>query len=281
MRNQSQTQANRSAYPVRPHRRRRGSGTAIRDQVIRCRLSETVYLSVEQRARRAGLSVAGWLILLGQDAALGRPSLSPDQLLTLSAARDRLHRIGKAVNSLAAIENAGRAVPDPQLLAALARVASVMEQAELVLADVEDVFASSPATTSGLVPTPVCGGRRRPDGVPRDRVVFARVSRSERAVLARAAAADGLAVGAWLGLLAEAPEQDRPALIGEQYAQVERVRLAARRLGTNLAQITTARARRAAHPLDVLATTSEEVARLARTSLYVRGVVASAGSAAA
>lgn len=265
-------------------RRRRRRGPAARDQVVRCRLTPETYTRADQRAARAGLAVAAWLALLGLDVALRRPVLDAQQLDCLRTDRDRLRLIGATVNSMAAAENRGRAVPDLQLTAALDRVRGAAAKASACLADVERVFAvpaDQPNPGSGApVPIELVAGRRQPTpaGERRDRVVFTRVTMRERDVLVRAAVADGLAVGGWLGQVAEASEDERPALLGEQHAAVERVRRAARQLRTNLGQLDDARAARHAGQLPQLASATASVDELLRRAWHVRSlIVAAAG----
>ncbi|MGB7962700.1 MAG: hypothetical protein WCF12_07035 [Propionicimonas sp.] len=266
-------------------RRRRRRGPAARDQVVRCRLTPETHTRADQRASRAGLAVAAWLALLGLDVALRRPALDSNQLDGLRTDRDRLRLIGATVNSMAAAENRGRAVPDLQLAAALDRVRAAADRASACLADVERVFAvpadqTNPRPVAPTAPIELVAGRRQPTpaGERRDRVVFTRVTMRERDVLVRAAVADGLAVGGWLGQVAEAPEDERPALLGEQYAAVERVRRAARQLRTNLGQLDDARAARHAGQLPQLATATAAVDELLRHAWHVRGlIVAAAG----
>jgi hypothetical protein len=267
-----------------PRRRRRRSPVA-RNHVVRCRLAADAYACADQQAARLGLAVAAWVALLGLDVALRRPALGVEQLENLRADRDRLRLIGSTVNAMAAAENRGRAVPDRQLAAALERVQAAAARAREGLAHVEQVFAPAPAPagpsplTTPAAPPEFPGARRQPApaGVRRDRVVFTRLTARERDVMVRAAVAEGLAVGGWLGQVAEDPDHTRRCLLGEQYTAVERLRQTARRLATNLGQLADIRTARRASTLPQLAAATADVDELLRHAWHVRGLVAAAG----
>jgi hypothetical protein len=115
------------------------------------------------------------------------------------------------------------------------------------------------------------------EGQRRDRVVFTRVTARERDILVRAAVAEGLAVGGWLGQVAEDPDHVHRCLTGQQVAAVERVRRAARAVRTNLGQLEAARNARRAATLPQLAAASSVIDDLLRQAWQVGELVAGAG----
>lgn len=265
---------------VRARRRGQG-GAAVRDRVVQVRLTAEGFAGVDARAARARLGLGAWVALLGEDVALDRPALSAGQLEAVGAAGDRLRRAGGVLNTLAVGENIGRAVPEEQLGPVLARVSEAVGNAERVLAEVAGVYAQAAAAGAGE--TAVGAGRRGrraadPDVVGvRDRRVGVRLSAAEHEALAGAAAAAGLAVGAWLGALVEDPADARPAITGEAWGAVFGLRRGLRGVGTNLAQIQAARAARGAEPLPALHGAIAGVDAAIRASLQVADVIATAG----
>lgn len=265
---------------VRARRRGRG-GVAVRDRLVQVRLTAVGFAGVDARAARARLGVGAWVALLAEDVALDRPALTAGQLEAVGSAGDRLRRAGGVLNTLAVGENIGRAVLEEQLGPVLARVSEAVGNAEQVLAEVAGVYAQAAAGTGETAAGD--GGRRGrraadPDEVGvRDRRVGIRLSAGEYEALAGAAAAAGLAVGAWLGALVEDPADARPAITGEAWGAVFGLRRGLRGVGTNLAQIQAARAARGAGPLPDLVGAIGGVEAAIRASLAVADVIASAG----
>jgi hypothetical protein len=221
--------------------------------------------------------MGAWLALIGEDVAHGRPALTGEQLQQLADAAERLARIGKSLNLLAVGENVGRAVPEAQITATLVRLDRDVAAAMTVLDVVSRVYA--PATpqerTGGQW---VSRGRRAPVTTDTDkrrgRIVFSRVSVREHTLLTEAAARQGLSVGAWLGTLAEGGLGDRPAITGQQYAAIVRVRKALRRIATNLAQIDQAQAIRGAARMPQLAGARTTVDEAIRAALDIETAIA-------
>ena len=81
-------------------------------------------------------------------------------------------------------------------------------------------------------------------------------------------------MGAWLGTLAEGGLGDRPAITGQQYAAVVRVRKALRRIATNLAQIDQAQAIRGAARMPQLAEARTTVDDAIRAALDIETAIA-------
>lgn len=264
--------------PARARRRPGRRGVQVRDRLVQTRLTESGYTAVDARSEQARLAMGAWLALIGEDVALGRPALSETELEQLGHAAGRLARIGKSLNVLAAGENVGRAVPEPQIAAALTRLDQEVRHATAVLADVGDAYAAAAPTTMSRGGRWVSRGRRAPvdttSDSPRRKVVWSRVSVREHQLLTEAAARQGLSVGAWLGTLAEGQIADRPAITGEQYAAVVRVRRALRRVATNLAQITQSRGARGVDTLPALVGTSAAVDATIRVALEVETAIA-------
>ena len=214
----------------------------MRDRRVWTRLTAGGFADADARAAAAGLAVGAWVALVAEDAALDRPALSGEVLTELGESASRVVLVGRTVNALAAGEHLGREVSVAQLVAAMGRVGAVTGSAVTVLEQVREVYATPAAPVQ---PGSGAGRRRRERSAGgasvRGRKVLAQVSDAEFAVLAGAADAAGLAVGAWLGAVVEDPDGHRPALTGHQYAAVARVRRALRRVGTLLGQIQAAR----------------------------------------
>jgi hypothetical protein len=246
-------------------------------------LTDAGFATVEARSAKAGLAMGAWLALIGEDVAQGRPALSEEQLQRLADAAERLTRVGKSLNLLAVGENVGREVAAAQVTATVARLDRDLGAASAALAHVAEVYAARQQERLGG--RWVSRGRRAPvtpiGEKRRERIVFSRVSAREHAALTEAAARQGLSVGAWLGTLAEGGLEDRPAITGQQYAAVVRVRKALRRIATNLAQIDQAQAVRGAarHPQLVAARTSVDDA--IRAALDVETCIADASRSGA
>lgn len=265
---------------ARARRRGRG-GVAVRDRLVQVRLTGEGFAGVDARAARARLGVGAWVALLAEDVALDRPALSAGQLEAVTAAGERLRRAGGVLNTLAVGENIGRAVPEGQLGPVLSRVSEAVGNAERVLAELAGVYAQA-AAGAGETAAGDGGRRGRRAAVAdevgvRDRRVGVRLSAGEYEALAGAAAAAGLAVGAWLGALVEDPADARPAITGEAWGAVFGLRRGLRGVGTNLAQIQAARAARGAGPLPELVGAIAGVEAAIRASLHVADVIASAG----
>lgn len=209
-------------------------------------VSVAAWVRVDDRAQRAGLALGAWVGLLADEVAAGVPVVSEAQLEALVAARVRVARIGGAVNQVAVGEHMGREVSEAELVGVLDRVRVRVEQANTAVAEATAVFDRGPVGDREVASGGMGRGRRaqvRAVGQPRERVVRVGVTPVERARLTTAAGRDGLAVGAWLGLLLEDPQASRP-LRGEAWGAAFALRRALRRVATNLAQIESVRAAR-------------------------------------
>lgn len=203
-------------------------------------LHEQAWERVEARAARAGLALTAWVGLLAVEVATGTAGMREAQLEEVSAARIGVSRVGSAVNSLAATEHLGTAVPVAQLEAVLARLAVRVQAAAAAAGGVDVEPSETPAGGAGRGRS---RGRRSQGPVRRQRVITVWFSPGERAAVGAAAAAQGLSAAAWVGALVEDPAAIRP-LRGEMWGAVWAVRKALRRVATNVAQITEVRTRR-------------------------------------
>jgi hypothetical protein len=204
---------------------------------------DAAWRRADARAERAGLALGTWMVLLAADVAAGRPVVGEMLLDEVAAARVRVARIGTSVNAMAATENGGDAVADAEMAEVLKSLGARVGAASEAVRNAAAVF---PGTTSGggLPPSPHPGlGRRGKDQTGRARRIRAQMTPGERDLLEAAAGREDLSVGAWLGQLLEDPAAIRP-LRGEVWGAVFALRKALRRVGTNLAQIEAARARR-------------------------------------
>lgn len=263
--------------PARARRRPGRRGVQVRDRLVQTRLTDAGYETVDTRSAQARLAMGAWLALIGEDVAHDRPALTAEQLEGLAQAAERLARIGKSLNLLAVGENVGRAVPEAQIAPALDRLSGEVAASKQILGEVAALYeAAQPKERTGG--RWVSRGRRAPvtTGAEqrRERIVFSRVSAREHTLLTEAAARQGLSVGAWLGTLAEGGLNDRPAITGQQYASVVRVRKALRRIATNLAQIDQAQAVRGAARFPQLADARTTIDTAIRTALDVETAIA-------
>jgi Bacterial mobilisation protein (MobC) len=106
---------------------------------------------------------------------------------------------------------------------------------------------------------------RSPNGQRRSRGVTLRLAPGEWDAVTAAAAAKGLSVGAYVGMLAEDVRRDRPVLSVEAVGELVAARQQVRRIGTNVNQIAAAVNTDGAVPAEasaVLAAAARAIVRL-------------------